>query len=70
MKRRGDENEEFEKKRERRRLICMQIDDFIDEVKLSDVERKQLESLAHSVRSVIYATEEAKTSHQVWKQSA
>ncbi|VDK36366.1 unnamed protein product [Gongylonema pulchrum] len=62
----GDgDSEEFEKKRARRRLICMQIDDFIDEIKLPDAQRNKLEELASTVKSLIYVAKEMKKAHQV-----
>ncbi|KAL3993759.1 Nrap family protein, partial [Acanthocheilonema viteae] len=66
MKRKGDDTlEQIDRKREKRRLICMQIDDYIEEIKLSNVERCKLETLAESVKSAIYAAKEAKVAHQV-----
>lgn len=66
MKRKGDDAlEQIDRKREKRRLICMQIDDYIDEIKLSNEERCKLEALAESVKKAIYGAKEAKVAHQV-----
>uniref|UniRef100_A0A1I8ER67 Nucleolar protein 6 n=1 Tax=Wuchereria bancrofti TaxID=6293 RepID=A0A1I8ER67_WUCBA len=66
MKRKGDDAlEQIDRKREKRRLICMQIDDHIEEIKLPDAERCKLEALAETVKSAIYAAKEAKIAHQM-----
>ncbi|KAM3720026.1 Nucleolar protein [Dirofilaria immitis] len=66
MKRKGDDTlEEINREREKRRLICMQIDDYIEEIKLSNVEKCKLETLAESVKSAIYAAKEAEVAYQM-----
>uniref|UniRef100_A0A915PV07 Nucleolar protein 6 n=1 Tax=Setaria digitata TaxID=48799 RepID=A0A915PV07_9BILA len=66
MKRKLDDGlEQIDRKREKRRLICMQIDDYIEDIRLSDGERCKLEELAESVKRAIYAAKEAKNAHQM-----
>ncbi|VDK80887.1 unnamed protein product [Litomosoides sigmodontis] len=66
MKRTGDDTlEQIDQKRGKRRLICMQIDDYIEEIKLPSAERCKLETLAESVKSAIYGAKEAKLAHKI-----
>uniref|UniRef100_A0A1I7VA14 Nucleolar protein 6 n=1 Tax=Loa loa TaxID=7209 RepID=A0A1I7VA14_LOALO len=66
MKRKGDDASELiDRKREKQRLVCMQIDDYIEEIMLPDAERRKLETLAESVKSTIYAAKEARIAHQM-----
>lgn len=66
MKRTGDDTlEQVDQKRGKRRLICMQIDDYIEEIKLPSTKRCKLETLAESAKSALFAAKEAKIAHQV-----
>lgn len=66
MKRKGDDAlEQIDRKREKRQLICMQIDDYVEEIKLTAAERCKLETLAESVKNAIYTANEAEVAHQV-----
>uniref|UniRef100_A0A158Q7J7 Nucleolar protein 6 n=1 Tax=Elaeophora elaphi TaxID=1147741 RepID=A0A158Q7J7_9BILA len=66
MKRKGDDAlEQIDREREKRRLVCMQIDDYIEEIKLPIAERCKLERLAEAVISAIYAAKEAEVAHQM-----
>lgn len=66
MKRKGDNAlEQIDRKREKRRLIHMQIDDYIAENKLPDTVRCRLETLAKFVKDAVYASKEADVAHQV-----
>ncbi|CAG9533984.1 unnamed protein product [Cercopithifilaria johnstoni] len=66
MKRKGDVAlEQIDQKRGKRRLICVQIDDYVEEIKLPSAERCKLETLAESVKNAIYAAKEAKYAHKV-----
>ncbi|VDK78472.1 unnamed protein product [Onchocerca ochengi] len=67
MKRKGDDDtlEQIDRKREKRRLICMQIDDYIEEIKLPSAGRCKLEALAEFVKNAIYAAKEAEVAFKM-----